>query len=203
MDETNKKFCKEFESEMWLFIDHSLDEERKKAWQDHLVNCADCSSLLKTSTETIERYNRIPPDDLSDDSYNKIINSVTSYNERTGQIVMPVKSNRSLVEIFGLYKFAFGGTILAAALVIIFVTLFKSPKLPEIKTKISSELLAWDFPGFNTREANKQNQIISLKTDDWDIYIVRKNNKEDWDSALRSIQQQIRKMKKDAYAASM
>ena len=203
MDETNKKFCKEFESEMWLFIDHSLDEERKKVWQDHLVNCTDCSSLLKTSTETIEQYNHIPPDDLSDDSYKKIINSVTSNNERTGQIVMPVKSNRSLVEIFGLYKFAFGGTVLAAALVIIFVTLFKSPELPEIKTKISSELLAWDFPGFKTQTANRQDQIISLKTDDWDIYIVRKNNKEDWDSALRSIQQQIRKMKKDVFALSM
>ena len=203
MDETNKKFCKEFESEMWLFIDHSLDEERKKVWQDHLVNCTDCSSLLKTSTETIEQYNHIPPDDLSDDSYKKIINSVTSNNERTGQIVMPVKSNRSLVEIFGLYKFAFGGTVLVAALVIIFVTLFKSPELPEIKTKISSELLAWDFPGFKTQTANRQDQIISLKTDDWDIYIVRKNNKEDWDSALRSIQQQIRKMKKDVFALSM
>ena len=203
MDETNKKFCKEFESEIWLFIDHSLDEERKKVWQDHLVNCTDCSSLLKTSTETIEQYNHIPPDDLSDDSYEKIINSVTSNNERTGQIVMPVKSNRSLVEIFGLYKFAFGGTVLAAALVIIFVTLFKSPELPEIKTKISSELLAWDFPGFKTQAANRQDQIISLKTDDWDIYIVRKNNKEDWDSALRSIQQQIRKMKKDVFALSM
>ena len=203
MDETNKKFCKEFESEMWLFIDHSLDEERKKVWQDHLVNCTDCSSLLKTSTETIEQYNHIPPDDLSDDSYEKIINSVTSNNERTGQIVMPVKSNRSLVEIFGLYKFAFGGTVLVAALVIIFVTLFKSPELPEIKTKISSELLAWDFPGFKTQAANRQDQIISLKTDDWDIYIVRKNNKEDWDSALRSIQQQIRKMKKDVFALSM
>jgi len=203
MDETNKKLCKEFECEMWLFIDRSLNKERKKVWQEHLIKCSDCSLLLKISTETIEQYNRIPPDDLSDNSYENIIGTITADNERTGQIVIPVKSNRSLVEIFGLYKFAFGGTVLAAALVIIFVTLFKSPELPEIKTKISSELLAWDFPGFKTPAANRQDQIIRLKTDDWDIYIVRKNNKEDWDSALRSIQQQIRKMKKDVFALSM
>ena len=39
--------------------------------------------------------------------------------------------------------------------------------------------------------------------DEWDIYIVRKNNKEDWDNALRTIQNQIRKMKREAVSASM
>jgi len=203
MDETNKKLCKEFESEMWLFIDHLLEEERKEFWQNHIVSCSDCSSLLKTSTKVIEQYNRVPLDDLSDDSYDKIISSITADNEGTEHIVMPIKSNRSLFEIFGFYKLAFGGTILVAALVLIFVTFFKNPELPEIKTKISEELLAWDFPGSRTQTTNKQNQIISLKTDGWDIYIVRKNNKEDWGSALKAIQQQIRKMKKEVYAASM
>ncbi len=203
MDDTNKKLCKEFESEMWLFVDHSMEEERKIFWQNHLVSCSDCSSLLKISSKVIEQYNQVPLDDLSDDSYEKIISNLTTDNKRTEHIVMPIKSNRSLFEIFGFYKLAFGGTILAAALVLIFVTFFKNPELPEIKTIVSEELLAWDFPGFKTKTANKQNQIVKLKTDDWDIYIVRKNNKEDWGSALRAIQQQIRKMKKDVYAASM
>ncbi len=203
MDDTNKKLCKEFESEIWLFIDHSLEEERKKIWQNHLVSCSDCSSLLKTSTETIEQYNRVPLDDLADSSYKKIINTITADNERTEHLVMPIKENRTLFEIFGFYKLAFGGTVLAAALVLIFVTFIKNPELPEIKTKISEELLAWDFPGFRSQTTNKQNQIISLKTDGWDIYIVRKNNKENWGSALRAIQKQIRKMKKEVYATSM
>jgi hypothetical protein len=188
---------------MWLFIDHSLEEERKKFWQNHLVSCSDCSSLLKISSETIEQYNHVPLDDLSDDSYEKIISTITSDNERTENIVMPIKSNRSLLEIFGFYKLAFGGTVLAAALVLIFITFFNNPELPEIKAKISEELLAWDFPSFRSRTTNMQNQIISLKTDDWDIYIVRKNNKEEWGSALRTIQKQIRKMKKEVYASSM
>ena len=203
MDDTNKKLCKEFESEMWLFIDHSMEKDRKDFWQNHLVSCSDCSSLLKISSEAIEQYNSVPLDDLSGDSYKNIISTVTADNKRTEHIVMPIKSNRSLFEIFGFYKLAFGGTILAAALVLIFVTFFKNPELPEIKTIISEELLAWDLPSFRTQTPSNQNQIISLKTDDWDIYIVRKNNKEDWGSALRTIQQQIRKMKKDVYAASM
>ncbi len=203
MDDTNKKLCKEFESEIWLFIDHSLEEERKKIWQNHLVSCSDCSSLLKTSTETIEQYNRVPLDDLADGSFKKIISTITADIGRNEHLVMPIKRNRTLFEIFGFYKLTFGGAVLAAALVLIFVTIFKNPELPEIKTKISEELLAWDFPGFRSQTTNKQNQIISLKTDGWDIYILRKNNKEDWGSALRAIQKQIRKMKKEVYAASM
>jgi hypothetical protein len=203
MDDTNKKLCKEFESEIWLFIDHSLEEERKKIWQNHLVSCSDCSSLLKTSTETIEQYNRVPLDDLADGSFKKIISTITADMGRNEHLVMPIKRNRTLFEIFGFYKLTFGGAVLAAALVLIFVTIFKNPELPEIKTKISEELLAWDFPGFRSQTTNKQNQIISLKTDGWDIYILRKNNKEDWGSALRAIQKQIRKMKKEVYAASM
>jgi hypothetical protein len=31
MDNTNKKLCEEFETEMWLFVDHSLEKERKKS----------------------------------------------------------------------------------------------------------------------------------------------------------------------------
>ena len=203
MDDTNNKLCKEFENEMWLFIDHSLEEERKEIWQNHLVSCSDCSSLLKKSSEAIEQYNQVPLDDLSDDSYEKIINTISADNERTEHIVMPIKGNRSLFEIFGFYKLAFGGTVLAAALVLIFITFFNNPELPEIKVKISEELLAWDFPSFRSQTTNMQNQIISLKTDDWDIYIVRKNNKEEWGSALRTIQKQIRKMKKEVYASSM
>jgi len=203
MDDTNKKLCKEFESEMWLFIDHSLEEEKKKFWQNHLVSCSDCSSLLEISSQTIEQYNHVPLDNLSDDTYEKIISAVTSDNRRSEYNTMPIKSNRSLFEIFGFYKLAFGGSILAAALVLIFITFFTSPEKPEIKTIVSEELLAWDFPSFRTQTSNTQNQIISFKTDEWDIYIVRKNNKEDWESALRAIQQQIRKMKKDVYAASM
>ena len=101
MDDTNKKLCKEFESEMCLFIDHSMEEERKIFWQNHLVSCSDCSSLLKISSETIEQYNQVQLDDLSDDSYEKIIGAVTADNKRTEHIVMPIKSNRSLFEIFG------------------------------------------------------------------------------------------------------
>jgi len=203
MDDTNKKLCKEFENEMWLFIDHSLEQERKKIWQNHLVNCSDCSSLLKTSTETIEQYNRVPLDELSDDSFERIINTITADNERTEHRVMPIKGNRSLLEIFGFYKLTFGGAFVAAAIVFLFITFINDPKIPEIETVIPKQILSWNDNQTADRLEKVGDQIYSLKTDEWDIYLVRKNKKENWNKALSSIQKQIRKMQKEVTSASM
>jgi hypothetical protein len=203
MDDTNKKLCKEFESEMWLFIDHSMEKERKKFWQNHMVSCSDCSSLLKTSTETIEQYNRVPLDELSDDSFERIINTITADNERTEHMVMPIKRNRSLFEIFGFYKLTFGGALVAGAIIFLFITFINDPKIPEIKKVIPKQILAWNDKKTADRLEKVGDQIYSLKTDEWDIYLVRKNKKENWNKALSSIKKQIRKMQKEVASASM
>ena len=203
MDDTNKKLCKEFESEMWLFLDHSLEEKRNKFWQNHLVNCSECSSLLKISSETIEQYNRVPPDDLSDSSYKDIINTITADKGRTEHPVMPIKRNRSLFEIFGFYKLTFGGALVAAAIIFLIITFINDPKIPEIKTELPKQILAWNDKQTADRLEKVGDQIYSLKTDDWDIYFIRKNKKENWNKALSSIQKQIRKMQKEVTSASM
>ncbi len=135
MDDINKKLCKEFESEMWLFLDHSMEEERKKFWQSHLANCSSCSSVLKTSLETIENYNGVPLDDMQDKSFTKIIECVTADVNEKGYKVEQIKRNRSLFEIFGFYKLTFGGALVAAAIIFLFIAFINDPKIPEIKTR--------------------------------------------------------------------
>ncbi len=203
MDDTNKKLCKEFESEMWLFLDHSLEEERKKFWQNHLAYCSDCSSLLKISSEIIEQYNRIPLDDLSDSSYKNIINTITSNVGGNEHLVKPIQINRTLFEIFGFYKLTFGGAFVAAAITFLFITFINDPKIPEIKTELPKQILDWNDKQTADRLEKISNQIYSLKTDEWDIYFIRKNKKENWNRALSSIQKQIRKMQKEVASASM
>ena len=203
MDDTNKKLCKEFESEMWLFLDHSMEEERKKFWQNHLVSCSECSSLLKISSETMEQYNRVPLDDLQDKSFAKIIECATADVNEKGYKVEQIKRNRSLFEIFGFYKLTFGGALVAAAIIFLFITFINDPKVPEIKKVIQKQMLAWNDKQTADRLEKVSDQIYSLKTDEWDIYFIRKNKKENWNKALSSIQKQIRKMQKEVTSASM
>ena len=203
MDDTNKKLCKEFESEMWLFIDRSLEEERKKFWQNHLVSCSECSSLLKISSETMEQYNRVPLDDMPDKSFIKIIERVTAESKEKGYKFEPIKRNRSLFEIFGFYKLTFGGALVAAAIIFLFITFINDPKIPETKKVFPKQILAWNDKQTTDRLEKVGDQIYSLKTDEWDIYFIRKNKEENWNKALSSIQKQIRKMQKEVTSASM
>lgn len=205
MDNTNKKTCKDFELEKWLFLDGSISEREKTLWEDHLSSCTKCKEELNSTKEILSVYNNLKKETVDDLVFNKIINVAASNPNQISQETFrpPLIKPRSLSEIFGFYKLAFGGVVLAAALILIFITFFNNPKIPEIEKRVPKEFLAWDFPGFSNQLTSAENQILSLKTDEWDIYIVRKNNKEDWDNALRTIQNQIRKMKREAVSASM
>ena len=205
MDETNKKVCKKFETDIWLFIEGSISEKEKTFWQAHLSSCSKCSNELNGIKELLSIYESLPEENLPNNSFNKMIKIAASDENNVLQEALrpSFKKTRSLSEMFGFYKLAFGGTILAAAIILIFITFFRDPKIPEIEKQVPRELLAWDFPGFSNQLTSAENQILSLKTDEWDIYIIRKNNKEDWNNALRTIQNQIRRMKKEAVSASM
>jgi len=202
MNDTNKKLCKEFEYECWLYIERSLSEERKQLWNHHISECDECKELAQKSANTVKNYEQLPLDDMPDLTFTKIINRATKEEKRV--VFKPfARKGRSLSEVFGLYKLTFGGAVLLAAMVLIFITFFNDPKLPEIEKQISEEMLRWDYPTITELSEGVENQIISLKTDDWDVYIIKGNKKEVWRSALKSIHKQIRKMKKEALSTSM
>ena len=199
MDKTNEKLCKEFEYDCWLYIEGSLSADRQEFWKHHKSECNDCKNLVLESANTLRYYEKLPLDDIPDLTFTNIIKRAT---ERETQVILKpfAQKTRSLSEVIGLYKLTFGGGILLAAMILIFITFFNNPKLPEIEKQILKEMLDWDFP---TKTYGAENQIISLKTDDWDVYIIKRNNKEEWNSALKSIRKKIRKMKKEVSSTSM
>jgi len=202
MDDTNKKICNEFEHECWLYIEGSLSTERKQLWENHISECNECKELTLESVNTIKHYDQLTLDDIPDSTFTEIINR--AIEEETQAVIKPFAGRgRSLTEAVGFYKLTFGGGVLLAAMILIFITFFNDPKLPEIEKQIPKEMLNWDFPTTTDKIKDIENQIISLKTDGWDVYIIKKNNKEEWNSALKSIHKKIRKMKKEVSSTSM
>jgi hypothetical protein len=205
MDKMNNKTCEDFTNEMWLYMDSSMPEEQRAQWDNHLSNCSVCTALMSNSLETLSLYDNFPAEDIGNNAFNRIIKNAVNNPDPANEpdANMPLRNNRSLSDIFGFYKLAFGGTVLAAAIVFIFITFINNPDITEIETKIPPALLEWTDHKTNDRIDKIAGQILSLKTDDWDIYIVRKNRKEEWNTALRSIQKQINKMQKEAVSTSM
>jgi len=197
--------CEQFSNEMWLYLDGGLPKDKHDLWKEHLSNCNKCSVEFKTAKDTIALYENIPLEDIDDQTYKMMINTATATHLASTSNGMSkyTSRGRSLSEMFGFYKLAFGGGLLAAAILLIFITFFNNPKIPIITKKIPQEFLQWDGPSLSDRTPALGDGIISLKTDDWDIYIVKKNSTEEWNTALRAIQKQIIKMRKEVSSTSM
>ncbi len=205
MNNLKREPCDRFNDKVWLYIEKSLDDKEMLFWENHLANCEACTALLNESLEVTNLYEKIPLEDLPDRDFQRIINnatfSLTAKNNSLKNIIIPER--RSLLDIIGIYRLTFGGAIVVGAIIFLLITFLNNPKIPAINKEISSHLLSWDNENVSEQLSKIEDQIISLKTDDWDIYLVKKNRKEKWDNAVRSIQKQIRKMRKQADSPAM
>lgn len=205
MNNIKREPCDRFSDKVWLFIEKSLSDKDMLFWEKHLENCEVCTILLNESLEVTNIYEKIPVEDMPDRDFQRMINNaiqseIVIDNSRK---TMKIPERRSLLDIIGIYRLTFGGAIVVGAIVFLLITFLNNPKIPEINKGISSHLLSWDNENVSEQLSNIEDQIISLKTDDWDIYLVKKNRKEKWDNEVRSIQKQIRKMRKQADSPAM
>ena len=205
MNNIKREPCDRFSDKVWLFIEKSLSDKDMLFWEKHLENCEVCTILLNESLEVTNIYEKIPVEDIPDRDFQRMINNaiqseiVVDNSRKT----MKIPERRSLLDMIGIYRLTFGGAIVVGAIVFLLITFLNDPKIPEINKGISSHLLSWDNENVSEQLSNIEDQIISLKTDDWDIYLVKKNRKEKWDNEVRSIQKQIRKMRKQADSPAM
>jgi hypothetical protein len=200
-----KNNCEQFSNELWLYLDEALPKDKLEMWKEHLTTCSNCSAELKKAEDTIALYEKVPLEDIDNQTYKMMINTTaaTSLSSANNNVGKYTTRSRSFSQMFGFYKLAFGGGLLAAAILLIFITFFNNPKIPVITKQIPQEFLHWDGPSLSDRTPPLEDGIISLKTDDWDVYIVKKNNTEEWNAALRAIQKQIIKMRKEVSSTSM
>lgn len=205
MNNIKREPCDRFNDKIWLYIEKSLNDKDMLFWRKHLENCEVCTMLLDETLEVINSYKKIPLEDLPNSDFERMINNATlslaakSNSHKT----VKIPERKSLLEIIGIYRLTFGGAIVVGAFIFLLITFFNNPKIPEINKEISSHLLSWDNENVSEQLSNIEDQIISLKTDDWDVYLVKKNRKEKWDNIVRSIQKQIRKMRKQADSPAM
>jgi hypothetical protein len=194
MNSNKKIICEKFEREVFLFMGGELSNERMKLLKHHLEECNVCKSVLEGVKSVTTPYDALPPEDVDESVFIKIMNKATK--------ITPVPKNgqkkyfpnrRSLIEMFGFYRLGFGGAAIVAAMILIVISFLKNTS---IENKLSSELLDWNGEKITSKLEQIENQIISLRSDEWDIYVVRKNEKANWDATLKSIRKQINDMKK-------
>jgi hypothetical protein len=190
MKNKKKIICDEFEKEVFLFQEGSLSRDRMELIEYHLGICKSCQSIYEDFKDLIAAYGNFSEEDVGENNFNEMISIATNSEIRKGKYI---QKRKSLIELFGFYRLSFGGAAVVAAMILIIISFLKNPN---IENKLPSELLDWNGDKIDSKIEQIENQIISLKSDEWDIYIVRKDQKENWDATLKNIRNQIDKIKK-------
>ncbi|MEJ2492829.1 MAG: hypothetical protein P8Y79_00710, partial [Ignavibacteriaceae bacterium] len=111
---------------------------------------------------------REPCDRFSDKVWLFIEKSLSLAVKNNSSKNIKIPERRSLLDIIGIYRLTFGGAIVVGAIIFLLITFLNNPKIPAINKEISSHLLSWDNENVSEQLSKIEDQIISLKTDDWD-----------------------------------
>lgn len=160
MNGDKAKICKNFEREIWLFLDQSLPDNEIDFWRDHISGCKICKNLLE-QTEDILSAAGHDVHDIDDNKFNYMVKRAATKSGFslkdffTGVSIRPSNFSR-------IYRAALAG---ALAIAVIFIS-------PAIREKnagkiVNGDLLDWNGTKIN-RELNQlRRKIFALNQDNW------------------------------------
>jgi hypothetical protein len=166
-----KLFCRDFEEAVYLFIDEDMPAERKKIFDNHLVECNKCQFLLNEVNEILTRAKKELPDDLLDAKFDRMIEKAVS-KKKTGLIEFIFPQN-TLKE-----KFAFSVKIaIVGGLAVIALVISLTSRQPNTIKTISNDLLDWEGKSINSQINDVKNTLDVLQENNWDSQISQFDRK--------------------------
>ena len=181
---------REFEKEMWLYLDDSLTPERKEFWNEKLIDFPELKNELDETEKALNIYNELVQDDLLDSKYETIITKSTE--KKKNRFLKFLQTENRVI------KLAFSGTLAAASIVIL---LFSNK--PNPVKNISSDLLDWDAEKINTQIDDIGTTLLLIKDDEAKKYFQEKLANDKWTRDVYNINKSIQKMKNELEESSL
>ncbi|MBI5730813.1 MAG: zf-HC2 domain-containing protein [Ignavibacteriales bacterium] len=166
MNNDEKMICKEFEREVYLYLDNDLSTDRKKYWRQHITSCKTCSSLISDVEIVIKNAHVELTEDLLDAKFDKMVEqAIQKKRFKIAEWLFPQGTAKEKY-IFSLKLTVVG--VLAAIAVVISLT---SNQPNAVKT-ISNELLDWEGNKITSQINEIKNTMNLIHEDNWDKQII-------------------------------
>lgn len=135
----SKLICEEFERKMWQFMDRDLPEVEIVFWEEHLRQCALCSTRLQEASEALSVYESIPMEDMEEETFDRMINNALKKNIFHSALSKLLDPLYEISSAGFMRKFALGGMAFSAVVIILFFmykpeNLFRAKGLSPIQT---------------------------------------------------------------------
>ena len=166
MSNDENMICKEFEREVYLYLDNDLSTDRKEYWKQHIVNCKTCSSLVSNVENVLDQARVELTEDLPDAKFDKIVeHAVQKKRFKIAEWLFPQGTAKEKY-VFSL-KLAVVGVLATIEVVISLTT-----NRPNAVKSISNELLDWEGEKVTSQINEIKNTINLIHEDNWDRQII-------------------------------
>lgn len=164
MSQERDQLFKEFEKEVWLFLDNDLPKRRIEFWNKKINEIPELQNLINDYNSVSNLYNSSEEKILSSNKFDDMIDVAINKNTifaKTKQFIQTLLSGESELA-FG--KMAFASALVIAAIVISIVSNRNNPVVKMTQT-INSELLSWDAD-FVDEQIGKVGNLLKVTKDD-------------------------------------
>jgi hypothetical protein len=193
MKHNKEELIKQFELEVWLYIDNDLDQERKEFWDRKISEIAKLKSLLDENLKLINTYSRLPLNELDKSKYLELTNSATTKKYsiiKFFNLLNPFSVEKD--KLADPLKIAFGGVLAAAAILILMLS-----KNPNPVQDLSRDMLNWNSDKISEQISDVNTTISILKDENFKDLFIKKATNEKVDRDIYSISSEIEKLRKE------
>jgi len=193
LSDNKDHIIKEFEHEIWLYLDGDLSESRMKFWNENIQKTPELLDVLNETKQVLNIYDTAVLADVDDRAFEKMLNRTTvggSLLEKVKRFVSGLNSSGGRGET-NIHKIAFVGVFVIAAMVIFMLTDKPNP----VKT-ISSDVFDWDAEAISEQLVDIHNSLSAAQNDKMREFILYKQTSDDWSRSVYTIEQRLQRLNK-------
>lgn len=169
MNIEKNQLVKDFEKEIWLYLDKDLPENRLKYWNEKISQNQSLENLLNEYHDLSEKYNRITNFEINNDKLNSIIEKATEKTSITNRIKDLFNKSLNSEKDIAFGKIAFASMLIVIA-VLISIFSNKMNPIKKFTNNVNAELLDWNGDYIEKKIAKVGNMLRVASDEDYKKY---------------------------------
>lgn len=179
----------EFEKEVWLYLESSLDEDRMEFWNKNLKSNNELKNILDRNLSALNEV-KYTPQMLSEAEYENMIK--IAVKESGFQKISSFIKNSIFQNDNYFPKIAFGISLVIAAIMFSII----SEKPNPIKS-VPDDILAWNPTEFSDKIKNVENYFYSIKLEEQKEAEIQQTSGDQWNTNYYQLESELEVMRKE------
>jgi len=165
MKQDKNQLYKEFEKELWLYLDKDLPEERMQFWENKISENPELSQYLEDYIEVSQMYGQISDSSSIDNTkFDMMIDKAITQNNILHKIENYFSNLFSTDTDFAFGKIAFASMLIIGAIAISLISNKPNPVV-NFTESVNAELLEWDAD-FVDNQISKVGTLLKVASDE-------------------------------------